>query len=252
MAKSKQLIIDHFEDQIDITASTIKTLNFRTNSPNILVFSNNIADTVYISKTPLCDSSNYDMLIPAVSTKKFVSIDNLTQLFLYCATSGRLHYHAFNSSIDQNSFDTTIETVNAGSVLGTVNVNQIIDPLPAGTNSLGKVTIDALGALLDAYTTNYLASGSMLSFIKGISALLQQYPKPTAVSVTLTGGVESVVKASAGWVVAFGSGSYDNTEIRNGTGNMVWKGDYISQPFYCDTNIRLYHASNNTCTIVYL
>ncbi len=75
---------------------------------------------------------------------------------------------------------------------------------------------------------------------------------PVSEVISLTGGTPYTVKATAGWVVAFGSGVTPNTEIRNDL-TAVWTGDYIAgHPFYCDTSIVLYCATNNDVTIVYL
>jgi|WetSurMetagenome_2_1015567.scaffolds.fasta_scaffold01217_20 hypothetical protein len=77
---------------------------------------------------------------------------------------------------------------------------------------------------------------------------------PIPLEVVLEAGVEQTVKLTPGWIVCFGAGINAYTEIRNGTGNTVWKGDYIaSQPFYCDISIILYSSVDNAyVSIVYI
>jgi hypothetical protein len=87
-----------------------------------------------------------------------------------------------------------------------------------------------------------------------ISALsLGGLVQATPVTLSLTANVPYVLKATSGYVLAFGAGVSPYTAIKN-DGAIVWEGDYMSAlPFYCDTDITLICPVNNDhVSIVYL
>lgn len=76
---------------------------------------------------------------------------------------------------------------------------------------------------------------------------------PQSGNYSLVGGVEQTVKGGPGWVIAFGAGVSPYTYVKNGS-TSVWIGDYISsQPFWCDTSIKIGCPVNNAyVSIVYI
>jgi hypothetical protein len=102
--------------------------------------------------------------------------------------------------------------------------------------------------------SNYTSIYTGAEIDAGITAsinLINFEGTPTALTINLTGGVAYTVKASPGWVCAFGAGTNNSTQIRNNT-TLVWSGDYFqSPPFYLNNSIKLYSSVDNTVSIVY-
>jgi hypothetical protein len=105
----------------------------------------------------------------------------------------------------------------------------------------------------DIVVESFYADFDQNSLYPNVETLNANNPgTPKALQVTLVAGVPQVVKASPGWICAFGSHMNPATEIRNGV-TAVWLGDYISGiPFYNDTSIVLFSSINNVVGIVYL
>lgn len=142
------------EQRITVPQSQVKEIFFIDTEPNHVIIANNSGGNVYVCSLPQVNTSNFDIIIPAYGKKLYAKELPFKKIFVYTEVPGgaSLHVISFYGPFNPASIAQTQEIVgvSAGGLLGVVDINNIINPLPAGTNKIGQVDISGFGAALPA------------------------------------------------------------------------------------------------------
>lgn len=232
---------------VTINGGIAKAFLFKSFKPNVVFIRNMGSAELFVGMDMIPSTSNYDDKIPSSSKQSVARPVTMDSIGLYSTQNATLIIESYAVE-DMKPADipetqpvliSNVNPVNMG------DINSIINPLPSGTNSIGKVEL----------------SGSIPSGVNNIGKVdINSLPSVTVSSVsdrdntpkkiTLSAGTPVVVKSSKGKVLAISTSLTDL--IVQDSGDEVWKGNYQSnEGFTCFTNIQLVSATGGVAYIVY-
>jgi hypothetical protein len=154
------------EELLTLSAGVVKELDFKQYNPNVFLIRNISSANVYIGESPVVSSTNYYKKCLANTSTKYVSVGGIGKLYLYCASS--ITNSVLVQSMEQENLtckdldeDTSLSAAISGISLGSVKIldsggtnelaidsngyitSKLSGAIPAGSNSIGKVSLDA-------------------------------------------------------------------------------------------------------------
>lgn len=135
------------EQRVTVPAQTPVPVNWTDTSPNIIIIANNGNSRVYVGQSANVGPSTYDLIVPPYGTRLYARPLPITTMWVYSLVETRIHVASMEGEFSPLMISQTqeISALAASGLLGVVDVNQILSPLPAGTNEIGSVQISGFG-----------------------------------------------------------------------------------------------------------
>lgn len=130
---------------INLQANVIKSFNAGDTNPNMWHFVNNATnEKLYVSNSPALTNENYIVQILPSCDKKMVSPQGIQTIYLLCSETCNVQFDSVEGVVDLDDFSETADINIQQTASGALDVEKIMQPLPAGTNTIGKVDINSM------------------------------------------------------------------------------------------------------------
>lgn len=134
------------EQQATIKPGVSEVVYFRDTKPNYFHIVNSSASPLYVSLSGESSANTYDIAIPPYGTRVHQRMHGSDRIYLFSNATDqfRLVISSWEGEFDPASLAQSQEMVGAGAdgLLGIVEVNNLLSPLPAGTNNIGGVVVN--------------------------------------------------------------------------------------------------------------
>lgn len=239
------------EQRIPLKPVTSETIYFNDTNPNHILISNPVASPLYVGVNGNVNPTSYDMVIPPYGTRLYARMNGTNRLYVYSDSieTVQAQITSWEDEFNPASIAQSTEMVGAGAdgLLGIVEVNNILSPLPTGTNVIGGVFVSQFAAALP---TGDNKIGRVV--VESGSTKVTELPQDGALYKKVVAGAASdiAVKDTKGFVYQVVSDK--PVQIVDGTGE-AWKaGDFKSDiPLICNTSIKLRFTEAATAYILY-
>lgn len=136
------------EQRVLIKNQRAVPIYFHDTKPNHILFANPSPHQLFVSVSSGVSDTTFDMIIPAYGTRLYAREMGVKEIYAYL--NGTKDYYmtvtSWEGDFNPASINQSQEIVTAGAsgILGTVDVANLLNPLPAGTNKIGIVSVDNL------------------------------------------------------------------------------------------------------------
>lgn len=241
------------EQRHTLQPASSETIYFADTNPNHLLISNTAPAPLYVGVNGNVNPSSYDMVIPAYGTRLYARMmgSNRVYVFSDSVESVGVQITSWEGEFDPASIAQSTEMIGAGAngLLGIVEVNNLLAPLPTGTNVIGGVFIADFAKPLPTGSNN-LGRVNIDEGNINVLALPQDGAKYK--KVTATGASDIAVTDEKGFVYQVISGGETPVQLLDGAA-AAWKaGDFKSDtPLICETSIKIRFTGAGDAYILY-
>lgn len=228
-----------------------ETIYFNDTNPNHILVSNPVAAPLYIGVNGNVNASSYDMVIPPFGTKLYARMNGTNRVYIYSDSieTVDIQVTSWEGEFDPASIAQSTEMVGTGAdgLLGIVEVNNILAPLPSGTNVIGGMFIKEFAAPLPT-GSNKLGRVE----VESGSVKVTELPQDGAIykKVVASAASDIAVKDTKGFIYQVVSDK--PVQIIDGTQEAWQKGDFKSDTaLICNTSIKLRFTEAATAYILY-
>lgn len=239
------------EQRVKLKPVTSETIYFNDTNPNHILLSNPVASPLYVGVNGNVNPSSYDMVIPPYGTRLYARMNGTNRVYVFSDSieSVDVQITSWEGEFDPASIAQSTEMVGAGAdgLLGIVEVNNILSPLPTGTNVLGGVFISQFAAPLP---TGDNKIGRVV--VESGTTKVTELPQDGATYKKVVAGAASDMAVKDGKGFVYQVVSDKPVQIIDGTGEAWQAGNFKSDtPLICNTSIKLRFPEAATAYILY-
>jgi hypothetical protein len=243
-------------DIVNVVGGQSLNYIFKNTQPNVCFVRNLGLVDVYVGMDIIPVSNNYDDIIPAHAKQSVARPVPMVSLGIYCEQNVTLilEYYAVEDMRPADIPETQPVLFSNVAPINLGNISSITDPLPAGTNTIGKVSISSALPTGNNNIGKVSIEGGLPGGVNNLGRIdINSMPLITNVAgkFTISANGSVTVKAVPGKVIAISTALTDLL-VKDGS-TEVWKGNISlsSDGFSCSTNITLSSVTGGVVYIVY-
>jgi hypothetical protein len=158
-------------NRLKLVAGEVYTLQFTDTTPSVIQIRNNYSDyPIYMGLGSYVTENNYDISVIGGGTRVFTKPAGTKFVYFFTLSPTEIIVNSweaegvFPADIDQSQMSILVKDTTGDS---TVIVDNIVNSLPSGNNTIGKVNNDSLGTPADSEFTGS-GSSSIVGLLKGL------------------------------------------------------------------------------------
>lgn len=230
---------------------TSETIYFNDTNPNHILISNTAAAPLYIGVNGNVNPQSYDIVIPPYGTRLYARMMGSNRVYLFSDSieSVSVQVTSWEDDFNAASVSQSVEMIGAGAngLLGIVEVNNILAPLPNGTNIIGGVYIADFAVPLPTGNNKI----GLVEVDKG-SMEVTSLPQDGAKFKKVTAATASDVSVTDVKGFVYQVASDKPVQILDGTTQAWMPGNFKSDtPLICNTKIVLRFTEPGDAYILY-
>lgn len=229
------------EQRVRLQAATSDVVYFNDTNPNHILVSNPVGAPLYVGVNGNVNPAAYDLVIPPYGTRLYARMLGSPRLYIYSDSLEAVDVQvtSWEGDFNPSSIAQSQEMVGAGAdgLLGVVEVNNILAPLPGGTNVIGGVVISGFDSILP---TGSNLIGRVIIEEGQVQVTELPQDKASYVRVVAAAAGTQTVKVDEGYVYKLQSDDPDNVQLYDNAQPCWTKGNFDSAvPLHCQHSIRV-------------